>query len=62
MDVTGDAVMTTWTKLSEEHFQNLVESMTRRNKAVLKTKGGPTRYCVCLFVLFMTKDTDALQM
>ncbi len=38
-----DAIMTIWTKISEEYFQNLVESMPRRIKAVLKAKGGPTR-------------------
>uniref|UniRef100_A0A673H0H9 Transposase Tc1-like domain-containing protein n=1 Tax=Sinocyclocheilus rhinocerous TaxID=307959 RepID=A0A673H0H9_9TELE len=39
-----DAIMSTWTKISEECFQHLVESMPRRIKAVLKAKGGPTRY------------------
>ncbi len=39
-----DAIMTIWTKISEECFQHLVESMPRRIKAVLKTKGGLTRY------------------
>ncbi len=39
-----DAIMLIWTKTSEECFQHLVESMTRRIKAVLKEKGGPTRY------------------
>ncbi len=39
-----DAIMSIWTKISEECFQHLVESMTRRIKAVLKTKGGPTRF------------------
>ncbi|KAM8844829.1 rho GTPase-activating protein 23 isoform 3-T3 [Spinachia spinachia] len=34
-----DAVMSIWTKLSEEGFQYLVESMPRRIKAVLKAKG-----------------------
>ncbi len=34
-----DAIMTIWTKISEERFQHLVESMPRRIKAVLKTKG-----------------------
>ncbi len=32
-----------WTKISEECFQHLVESMPRIIKAVLKVKGGPTR-------------------
>ncbi len=31
-------------KISEECFQHLVESMPRIIKAVLKEKGGPTRY------------------
>ncbi|KAK0146917.1 Plexin-B2 [Merluccius polli] len=38
-----DAIMSIWTKLSEECFQYLVESVPRRIKAVLKAKGGPTR-------------------
>ncbi len=36
-----DAIMSIWTKISEECFQHLVESMPRRMKAVLKAKGGP---------------------
>ncbi len=39
-----DAIMSIWTKISEECFQHLVESMPRRIKAVLKAKGGLTRY------------------
>ncbi len=39
-----DAIMSIWTKVSEECFQHLVESMPRRIKAVLKAKAGPTRY------------------
>ncbi len=39
-----DAIVSIWTKISEECFQHLVESMPRRIKAVLKTKVGPTRY------------------
>ncbi len=39
-----DAIMSIWTKISEEYFQHLVESMPRRIKAVLKAKGDPTRY------------------
>ncbi len=39
-----DAIMSIWTKISEECFQHLVESMPRRIKAVLKANGGPTRY------------------
>ncbi len=38
-----DAIMLIWTKISEECFQHLVESMPRRIKAVLKAKGGPTQ-------------------
>ncbi len=33
-----DAIMSIWTKISVECFQNLVESMPRRIKAVLKVK------------------------
>ncbi len=39
-----DAIMSIWTKISEECFQHLVESMPRRIKAVLKTKEDPNRY------------------
>ncbi len=39
-----DAIMSIWTKISEERFQHIVESMPRRIKPVLKAKGGPTRY------------------
>ncbi len=39
-----DAIMSLWTKISEECFQHLVESIPRRIKAVLEAKGGPTRY------------------
>ncbi len=40
----ADAIMSIWTKISEECFQHLVESMPWRIKAVLKAKAGPTRY------------------
>lgn len=33
-----DAVRSIWTKISEEFFQNLVESMPLRIKAALKAK------------------------
>ncbi len=36
--------MSIWTKISEECFQYLVESMLRIIKAVLKAKGSPTRF------------------
>ncbi len=39
-----DAIMSIWTKISEECFQHLVESTPRRTKEVLKAKGGPTRH------------------
>ncbi len=39
-----DAIMSIWTKISDECFQHLCESMPRRIKAVLKAKWGPTRY------------------
>ncbi len=35
-----DAIVSIWTKISEECFQHLVESMPRRNKADLKAKMG----------------------
>ncbi len=36
-----DDIMLIWTKISEQCFQHLVESMPRRIKTVLKTKWGP---------------------
>ncbi len=39
-----DAIMSIWTKTSEECFRHLVESMPWIIKTVLKEKGGPTRY------------------
>ncbi len=39
----GD-IISIWTKISEECFQHLVESMPRIIKVVLKAKGGQTRY------------------
>ncbi len=39
-----DAIMSIWTKISEECFQHLVASMPRRIKAVLKANRGPTRH------------------
>ncbi len=44
MEKLRDDIMSIWTKISEECFQHLVEYMPRRIKAVLKAKGGPTRY------------------
>ncbi len=44
-----DAIMTIWTKISEQCFQHLVESMPRRIKTALKTKGG-----VCVYVYLYT--------
>ncbi len=38
-----DAIMSKWTKISEECSQHLVESMPRIIKAVLKAKGVPSR-------------------
>ncbi len=34
-----DAIISMWTKISEECFQHLVESMPRRIKTVVKAKG-----------------------
>ncbi len=39
-----DAIMSIWTRISEECLQHLVESMPWRIKAVLKAKVDPTRY------------------
>ncbi len=66
-----DAFMTIWTKISEECFQHLVESMPRRIKTVLKAKGGPTRYqqglpnkvaseCVLFVLCFELRDSGRL--
>jgi len=37
-----DAILSIWA--SKEYFQQLVDSMPRRIKAVLKAKGGQTQY------------------
>ncbi len=39
-----DAIMSIWTKISDECFQHLVEYMPQKIRAVLKANGGPTRY------------------
>ncbi len=39
-----DAIISIWTKIFEECFQHLVESMPQRIKAVLKAKRGPNWY------------------
>ncbi len=36
-----EAITSIWTKISEECFQHLVESMPRGLKAALKAKGRP---------------------
>ncbi len=49
-----DAIMSIWTKISEECFQHLVESMPRSIKAVLKAKGGPqTRYIYIYIYIYI---------
>ncbi len=66
-----DAIMPIWTKISEECFQHLVESVSRRIKTVLKAKGGPTRYqqgvpnkvaseCVLFVLCFEIRDSGML--
>jgi hypothetical protein len=40
----SDAVLAAWAGIPAERFQHLVESMPRRIDAVLRAKGGPTRY------------------
>ncbi len=56
-----DVIISIWTKISEECFQHLVESMPRRIKAVLKAKGGPSKQgvpnkvaseCISLYFVF----------
>ncbi len=39
-----DAIKSIWTKIFEECFQHLVESMPQIIKAVLKGNGGSTQY------------------
>lgn len=38
-----DAIMLMWSKISEECFRHLAESMLLRIKAVLNAKGGLTQ-------------------
>ncbi len=61
-----DAIMSIWTKISEKCVQHLVVSIARKIKAVLKAKGGPTRYnkvaseCVCVYIYIYKKCKDSL--
>ncbi len=41
-----DAIVLIWTKISEECFQHLVESMPRRIKAVLKVQPSISKVCL----------------
>lgn len=38
------AIMSAWVNIPQERYQHLVESMPRRVSAVIRAKGGPTRY------------------
>ncbi len=44
-----DAIMSIWTKISEECFQHLVESIPPSIKAVLKAKGGPVSVYIYIY-------------
>jgi len=39
-----DRVVEEWNKIPAETCQNLIESMPRRIEAVIKAKGGHTKY------------------
>ncbi|GBM30300.1 Transposable element Tcb1 transposase [Araneus ventricosus] len=40
----GAKLMQTWTIISAETIQNLIETVPRRMRAVIRVKGGPTKY------------------
>ena len=44
MHELADAVKEEWFKLDSNYLENLVESMPRRIKAVIESKGNPTNY------------------
>lgn len=44
MQQLHDAIKSTWTKISEEYFQHIFESVPWRIKAALKEKASPTQY------------------
>jgi hypothetical protein len=46
-----DHCETEWEKIPKEVCQNLIESMPRRVEAVLRVKGGHTKYWLSTFVL-----------
>ncbi len=54
----SDAIMSIWTKISEECFQRLIESMLKRIKAILQAKGVLymlffcTSHCLLHILLF----------
>ena len=39
-----EALESTWASIPVEHFQHLVESMSRQIEAVLRAKGGESQY------------------
>ncbi len=64
----SDAIMSIWTKISEECFQHLVKSMPRRIKAFLKAKVGPTgsskvyliKWPVSVYIQYLTEVSTPL--
>lgn len=40
-----DAIIKAWTRIPKESFQYIIESMARRNEAVLKVKPGQSIMC-----------------
>ncbi len=57
-----DAIMSIWTKLYEECFKHLVESMPRRIKAVLKVQPGTSKvYLIKWPVSVYTVGTESIQ-
>lgn len=45
MQEVHDAIRLTWTNISENGFQQLVESMPQRNKADVNAKGFISKVC-----------------
>ena len=50
-----------WKEIAASKYQTLIESMSRRVQAVLKVKGGYTKYQYIVNICFLSKARKLLQ-